>query len=153
MLNLTESNSSLLQWGVGSSCCCARAAQVPPPVLKGANGQRVHLQWEQKLKLRTGFPTDLVPCKCLLVARFSAVPLAWRLSSRNHGFALYNVPDSAHHSLFHRVCPVLVVSWCPSFPPCSSYFHLGPCTEPPWCWEVSSQEQTQASAVRSGGTA
>lgn len=75
----------------------------------------VHLQWEQKLKLRTGFPTELVPCECLLVARFSAVPLAWRLSSRNQGFALHNVPGSAHHSLFHRVWTVLVVSWHPSF--------------------------------------
>lgn len=135
-----------------SGCCCARAAQVPAPALKGPEqtGSRgLGLQWEQKLKSRTDFLTGLVPCEYLLVARLSAVPSAWRL--QNHGFALHNVPGSSHHSLFLRVQPVLVVSW-PLLFPCSSYFHLVPCTEPLWCWEGSSQEQTKAAAVKNGGT-
>lgn len=97
----------------------------------------VHLQWEQKVRLRTGFLTELVPCECLLVARFSAVPLAWRLSSRNHGFALYNMPGSAHHSLCHSLASAGSELTSLLFPH-SSYFHLEPCTEPLWCGKLFS---------------
>lgn len=60
-------------------------------------------QGEQKLKSKTDFLTGLVPCECLLVAKFSAVPSVWRLSSRNHRSAVHGVHGSSHHSLFHRV--------------------------------------------------
>lgn len=36
--------------------------------------------------------------------------------------------------------------------PCSSYFHLVPCTDPLWCWE-GSQDQTHTSTGKNGGTA
>lgn len=81
--------------GVIHHCCSEvwRAAAVTVLLCKGCTStsscsegpranrqQRGGLQCERKLKSRTGFLTDLVTCECLLVARFPAVPWAWRLS-------------------------------------------------------------------------